>query len=253
MIEFKAHLLQPASIVVVALLVACGAPHNPHEGTKSPAAAVRDFPTFPGAIWDGDITAQEEDGQLTWIVSWTAPAAESEVRLFFIRTLGESGWHLSQGDSAHEFRLLREEFKLRGYLRLGKPEFGESGIGVTLGIRDPKLRQKGCLKALPWLPSYPGAEVRGCTLVHIPGARSFSLLAATHDDVALANQTLSNALLSTGWTREPGILGVLVFRHEGGAREAARIIWGPDPSGSLPTGFLLSIDLPETALSELPQ
>src|SRR5262249_18246097 len=49
------------------------------------------------------------------------------------------------------------------------------------------------------------------------------------------------------------IVGVLVFRHQSGERETARVIWGPDPTGHLPTAFMVSIDLPEAALSELPQ
>ncbi len=48
------------------------------------------------------------------------------------------------------------------------------------------------------------------------------------------------------------IAGVLVFRRASGPGETARVIWGPDPGGSLLTGFMLSIDLPESALSELP-
>ena len=238
---------------MVALLTAFGAPHNRPESVPSPAAAVRGFPTFPGATWDGDITSQEEDGQVVWVVSWTAPSAESGVRQYFVRTLGQSGWQFGQGKSVHELTLRRENLKLRGYLRFGQPEVGEKGTGVTLGIRDPRPRKNRCLEALPWLPRYPGAEVRGCDLVHVPGSRSLSILAATHDDVVLAALTLDHSLLATGWTSEPGILGVLVFQHQRGARETARVIWGPDPSGHLPTGFLLSIDLAETALTELPQ
>ena len=115
---------------------------------------------------------------------------------------------------------------------------------MTLGIRDPRRRQNGCLKAVPWLPIYPGDEVRSCDLVHIPGARSLSVLAATPDDVELAHRTLGHALLLAGWTSEAPVMGVLVFRHKSGARETARVIWGPDPTGHLPTAFMLSIDLP---------
>ncbi len=253
MIEFKTYLRWRRSIVVVAMLVACGAPQSRPESASNAAAAVRGFPTVAGATWDGDITTQEEDGQLTWVVSWTAPAAESEVRQFFMRTLGHAGWHWAQADSAHELRLRREDLKVRGYLRFGHPEFGEAGTGVTLGIRDPRPRKNGCLTALPWLPSYPGAEVRSCDLVHVPGARSLSILAATADDAELADRTLGRALLSAGWTSEPGVLGVLVFNHQSGAHEQARVILGPDPIGHLPTGFMISIDLPEAALKELPQ
>lgn len=95
--------------------------------------------------------------------------------------------------------------------------------------------------------------MRSCDLVHVPGARSLSILAATRDDAALADRTLGRALLSAGWTTEPAILGVLIFRHKSVARETARVIWGPDPAGHLPTAFMISIDLPEAALSELPQ
>ena len=253
MIEAKSHLRWGGSIVVIALLIACGAPHNHPEKSANAAAAVRGFPTFSGAIWDGDITTQESDGQMTWLVSWTAPSTDLEVRHFFIRTLGQFGWRFDPGNSAHELKLRREDLKLRGYLRFGPPESGKGGTGVTLGIRDPRRRTNGCLKALPWLPSYPGADVRGCDLVHIPGTRSLSVLVATRDDMSVANQTLGRALLSVGWTSEPAIVGVLVFRHQSGERETARVIWGPDPTGHLPTAFMISIDLPEAALSELPQ
>jgi len=148
---------------------------------------VRGFPSIPGATWDGDVTTQEGDGQLTWVVSWTAPSPESAVRRFFMRTLGQVGWQFGSGSSAHELRLQREDSKLRGLLRFGQPEFGKSGTGVTLGIRDPRQRQNGCLKAVAWLPIYSGAEVRSCDLVHIPGARSLSVPAATADDVELAD------------------------------------------------------------------
>lgn len=133
----KAHLRWRSSIVVVALLAACGAPHNEPETSSNAAAAVRGFPTIPGATWDGDITTQEGDGQLTWVVSWTVPSPESGVRLFLMRTVGQAGWQFSQGKSAHELTLRRDDLKLRGYLRFGQPEFGEAGTGVTLGIRDP--------------------------------------------------------------------------------------------------------------------
>jgi len=253
MIKSKTCLRWPSSVLVVALLVACGAANDRPASGRSAAAVVRAFPTFPGANWDGDITTQEPDGQLTWVVSWTALPAESEVRRFFLRTLGRFGWQVGQGSSAHELRLRREDLQLRGYLRFGQPEFGEAGTGVTLGIRDPRPRKNGCLKALPWLPAYPGAEVRGCDLVHVPGARSLSVLAATKDDAALADQTLGRLLRADGWTSEPAVLGVLVFRQQSGTRYTARVIWGPDPYGHLPTAFMLSIDLPEASLSELPR
>ena len=169
------------------LLAACGAPHSRPESSSNAAAPVRGFPSIPGATWDGDVTTQEGDGQLTWVVSWTAPSPESAVRRFFMRTLGQVGWQFGSGSSAHELRLQREDSKLRGLLRFGQPEFGKSGTGVTLGIRDPRQRQNGCLKAVAWLPIYSGAEVRSCDLVHIPGARSLSVPAATADDVELAD------------------------------------------------------------------
>ena len=240
-------------VMAVALLAACGAPRNPHANGLSAAAVVRGFPTFPRATWDGDITTQEADGQLTWVVSWTAPSAESEVRRFFLRTVGGFGWLISGASSPDELTLRHADLQLRGYLRFGQPEFGEAGTGVTLGIRDPRPRKNGCLKALPWLPAYPGAEVRGCDLVHVPGARSFSVMAATRDDAALADQTLGGVLLADGWTNEPPVLDVFVFGRQSAASETARVIWGPDPLGHLPTAFMLSIDLPEAALNELPQ
>src|SRR5262249_50929782 len=212
MIGSRTHLRWRSSVILVALLAACGAPHNDTVSSSNAAAAVRGFPTFPGATWYGDIATQEEDGQLTWVVSWTAPSPESEVRRFFMRTLGQFGWQFGPGNSTHELRLQREDIGLRGLLRLGQAEFGKAGTGVTLGIRDPRRRQNGCLKALPWLPIYPGAEVRSCDLVHIPGARSLSVLAATSDDVELANQTLGRALLSAGLTSQPPVIGALVFR-----------------------------------------
>jgi hypothetical protein len=241
------------TIVLVALLGACGAPHNHPESGSNAAAAVRGFPTIPGATWDGDITTQEGDGQLTWVVSWTAPSPESGVRRFFMRTLGQFGWQFGSGNTAHDLTLRREDIPLRGYLRFEQPESGKAETGVTLGIRDPRRRKNSCLKTLPWLPIYPRAEVRSCDLVHIPGARSLSVLAATPDDVKLADKTLGRALLAAGWTSEAPVMGVLVFRHMSDAHETARVIWGPDPIGHLQTAFMLSIDLPEAALSELPQ
>jgi len=214
---------------------------------------VRSFPAVQGATWDGDITSQEADGQLTWLVSWTTPAPETGIWQFFRRTLGKSGWRFRPGGSPHELTLWREDMPLRGYLRLGQPEYGTAGTGVTLGVRDPRKRRNGCLNALPWLPTYPHAEVRSCDLVHIPGARSLSVLTATRDDVELADQRLGRALLAAGWTAEPSVIGVLVFRHQDGARETARVIWGPDPAGLLPTAFMISVDLPEAAMTELPQ
>jgi len=245
--------LRPGCILAVMLLMACGAAHDRSEGVPSAAGAARGFPTFPGATWDGDITSQERDGQLVWVVSWSAPSAKAQVRRFFVRILSPSGWQFGQGESINELTLRREDPKLRGYLRFGQPKAGETGTGVTLGIRDPRPRKNRCLEALPGLPQYPGAEVRGCDLVHVPGSRSLSVLAATGDDVALADKTLGRVLSSLGWTSEPAILGALVFRQRGGAGETARVIWGPDPFGRLPTAFMLSIDLPEAALSELPQ
>lgn len=253
MIDSRTCLRWRSSVVVVALLVASGAPHNLPGRGPSAAAVVRGFPTFPGATWDGDITTQEADGQFTWVVSWTVPPAEFEVRHFFMRTLGGFGWQASRGESAHELRLRRADLPVRGYLRFGQPELGEEGTGVTLGIRDPRPHKNSCLKALPWLPTYPGAEVRGCDLVHVPDTRSLSILAATRDDSTLADQILRRVLLADGWTSESPVLDVLVFRQQSGARETARVIWGPDPFGQLPTAFMLSIDLPEAALSELPQ
>ena len=240
-------------LVLVGLLVACGAPPDPPSDSSSAAAVVRGFPAFPGASWDGDITTQEADGQLTWVVSWTAPPAESEVRRFFMRTLNGFGWQVGHGDSAHELTLRRSDLPIRGYLRFGRPELGKMGTGVTLGIRDPRPHKNGCLTALPSLPVYPGAEARQCNLVHTPGARSFTLQAATSDETDLADRTLGRVLLDAGWTTEPPVLGVLVFRQQDGARETARVMWGPDPLGLRPTAFMLSIDLPEASLSELPQ
>ena len=240
-------------LAVVVMLAACGASHARLVRAGEVSAAVRGFPTFPGAIWEGDATAQETDGQLIWIVSWTAPSDEAIVSRFFASILGQSGWRFAPGHTSHELALRRNDPELRGYLRYGKAEFREVGTSVTLGVRDPRPRERGCLKALPWLPHYPGAEILGCDLVHIPGSRSLSILMATSDDFGLARQTLGNAFISAGWTSGPGILGVLEFRHESGGHETARVIWGPDPAGSLLTGFMISIDLPEAALSELPQ
>src|SRR5215831_19244078 len=109
-------------------------------------------------------------------VSWCAPSAKAQVRRFFVRILSPSGWQFGQGESINELTLRREDPKLRGYLRFGQPKAGETGTGVTLGIRDPRPRKNRCLEALPGLPQYPGAEVRGCDLVHVPGSRSLSVL-----------------------------------------------------------------------------
>jgi len=245
------RLLTALSAAVV-LIAACGATHARLVRGGDVAAAVRGFPTFPGAVWEGDVTAQETDGQLIWIVSWTAPSEEATVSRFFASILGRSGWRFARGHTSHELALRRNEPELRGYLRYGKAEFREAGTSVTLGVRDPRPREKGCLNALPWLPRYPGAEVRSCDLVHIPSSQSLSILMATSDDFGIAWQILGNAFISAGWTSGPGIPGGLEFRHEGGGRETARVIWGPDPNGPLPTGFMISIDLPKAALSELP-
>lgn len=240
------------AILISPFLVACGAPSTHTVRNGDAATAVRGFPTFPGAAWDGDATSQEADGQLIWVVSWTARSAESRVRDFYISTLGQSVWQFGAGKSSHELALWRDNPKLRGYLRFRKREAGVAGTDVTLGVRDPRQRPLGCLKALPWLPIYPGAQVRGCDLVHIPGSRSLSVWLATGDDFEVSQQTLTHAFQSAGWTSEPGILAVLVFNHTGPSN-TARVIWGPDPDGLLSTGFMLSIDLPEGALSELPQ
>ena len=240
------------AILISPFLVACGAPSTRAADSGDAATAVRSFPTFPGAAWEGDVTSQEADSQLIWIVSWTARSAESRVRDFYTSTLRRSGWQFGAGKSSHELALWHDNPKLRGYLRFRKREAGGAGTVVTLGVRDPRPRPSGCLKALSWLPMYPGAEGRGCDLVHIPGSRSLSVLLATGDDFEVAQQTLSHAFQSGGWTSEPGILDVLVFSHTGPTYRA-RVIWGPDPEGLLPTGFMLSIDLPEDALSELPQ
>ena len=161
-------------------------------------------------------------------MSWTARSAESRVRDFYTSTLGQSGWQLGAATSSHELTLWHDKPKLRGYLRFRKREAGVAGTDVTLGVRDPRPRPLGCLEALPWLPVYPGAQVRGCDLVHIPGSRSLSVLFATGDDFDIAQRTLSHSFQSAGWTSEPGILDVLVFSHTGPSN-TARVIWGPDP------------------------
>jgi len=240
------------AILISALLVACGAPSAHAVQSGGAATAARSFPVFPGAAWEGDITSQEADGQLIWIVSWTAPSAKSRVSHFYTSTLGQSGWQFRGGDSSHELAPWHDNPRLRGYLRFRKRQTGLAGTEVTLGVRDPRPLPLGCLKALPWLPIYPGARVRSCDLVHIPGSRSLSVLLATRDDFEVSHQTLTHAFQSAGWTSEPGILDVLVFSQTG-PTYTARVIWGPDPDGLLSTGFMLSIDLPEGALSELPQ
>ncbi len=244
-------------MVALTISFACGAAQAGVPIGSNSAGAVRGFPTFPGAEWEGDVTAEEADGQLVWVMSWTARAAEPEVRRYFLigsglRSLGRSGWQVRPGATPHELALRRGEGGLRGYLRLRAADLGQTGTAVTLGIRDPRRRPNTCLSALPWLPSYPGARVRGCDAVHVPGARSLSVLMATNDPLDVARRNLDRALRSAGWTSDVTILGVLVFRRATGPDETARVIWGPDPGGSLSTGFMLSIDLPEAALSELP-
>ena len=78
--------------LVASFLVGCGAPSISALRNVDAATAVRSFPSFPCATWEGDITSQEADGQLIWIVSWTAQSAESRVRDFYTSTLGRSGW-----------------------------------------------------------------------------------------------------------------------------------------------------------------
>jgi hypothetical protein len=250
--------MKTLAIALVALVTGCGAATRAGVPNSSDSAgAIRGFPTFPGAAWQGDVTAEEADGQLIWVVSWTAPAAEPDVRRHFLsgpghRSLIRSGWQVGPGASPHELALRRGVDRLRGYLRLRAADLGQTGTAVTLGIRDPWRRPNTCLNALPWLPRYPGARVRGCDLVHVPGGRSLAVLMATDDPVDVARRNLDRALRSAGWTSDATIVGVLVFRRASGPGETARVIWGPDPGGSLSTGFMLSIDLPEAALSELP-
>lgn len=95
----------------------CGAPSISALRNVDAATAGRSFPSFPGATWEGDITSQEADGQLIWIVSWTAQSAESRVRDFYTSTLGQSGWQLEAGKSSHQLGLWHDDAMLRGYLR----------------------------------------------------------------------------------------------------------------------------------------
>jgi hypothetical protein len=153
------------AILISSFLVACGAPSTRAARAGGAATAVRSFPTFPGATWEGDVTSQETDDQLIWIVSWTARSAESRVRDFYISTLGQSGWQFGAGKSSNELDLWHDNPKLRGYLRFRKREAGVAGTDVTLGGRDPRPRPVGCLKALPWaadLSGGPGTRLRPC-------------------------------------------------------------------------------------------
>src|SRR5262249_31156487 len=118
------------------------------------------LPDLPRCELGGDITTQEADGQLTWVVSWTAPLAESEVRRFSMRTLGRFGWQVGQASSAHELRLRREDLQLRGYLRFGQPEFGEAGGRGAARHPDPPPAQQRRPEAHPPLASLPRADGR---------------------------------------------------------------------------------------------
>src|SRR5262249_8363891 len=146
-------------------------------GAASPlAAVVRGFPTYPGASWNGDLVGKEADGQMIWLVGWTAHADERSVQRFFMGTLAHLDWDVATGNEGPQFRLgLRGDPPLRGFLRFGSPEFGERGTGVTLGLRDPITRHLDCAEAIAGLPIYPGAAVRECDLTHTPGHVNFSL------------------------------------------------------------------------------
>ncbi len=162
------------------LVAGGGAGRLPAGAASAPVAVVRGFPTYPGASWNGDLAGQEADGQMIWLVGWTAPADEKSVRRFFMANLAHLDWDVVTRDDRHQISLRhRGEPRLRGYLRFGPPEFGERGTGVTLGLRDPDTRHLDCAEAVAGLPIYPGVAVRECDLTHTPGHVNFSLFLAT--------------------------------------------------------------------------
>jgi hypothetical protein len=154
--------LLTALLAAVVLIAACGAPHARLVRGGDVAAAVRGFPTFPVAVWEGDVTAQETDGQLIWIVSWTAPSEEATVSRFFASILGRSGWRFAPGHTSHELALRRNEPELRGYLRYRKADFREAGTSVTLGVRGPRARKRlpQCTAVAAPLPGVRGPRLR---------------------------------------------------------------------------------------------
>lgn len=204
------------------------------SGDSGAAAVVRAFPVYPGATWDGETTSQEADGQLVWVRNWTAPAGEIELRRFFVSYLAQLNWHVVSHDS-HQLSLrYMGVTPLRGYLRFGSPEWGEKGIGVMLGLRDPRHRRPACDVAVPGLPVYPGAAVRECALTHIPGDLNFSLFLASPDKSSAVGEVYSRMLEDSRW------------------HSSTRLHLGPDIAGELATGMMVSVDLPEGALTDLP-
>lgn len=204
------------------------------SGDSGAAAVVRAFPVYPGATWDGETTSQEADGQLVWVRSWTAPAGEIELRRFFLRHLAQLKWQVVSHD-LHQFSLrYMGVTPLRGYLRFGSPEWGKKGVGMTLGLRDPRQRQPACEAAVPGLPVYPRAAVRECELTRVPGGLSFSLFMASSDEPSAVGEVYSRMLEHSRW------------------HGSTRLLLGPDIAGELATGLMVSIDLPEGALTDLP-
>ncbi len=216
----------------------------PAGAASAPAAVVRGFPTYPGASWNGDLAGQEADGQMIWLVGWTAPADENSVQRFFMADLAHLDWDVVTGDDRHQISLRhRGEPPLRGYLRFGPPEFGERGTGVTLGLRDPGRRPLDCAEAVAGLPIYPGAAVRECDLTHTPGHVNFSLFLASPDASSFVWQRYTRLLVDAGWHGSGTVPGAQLMSDETG--RTARLILGPDIAGQLETGMMVSIDLPE--------
>lgn len=228
-------------------LVASGGPGRwPAAGgaPSPPAAVVRGFPTYPGASWSGDLVVQQADGQMIWLVGWTAPADEKSVQRFFMAALAHLDWDVATRNERQQISLRhRGEPPLRGYLRFGPPEFGERGTGVSLGLRDPETRHLDCAEAVAGLPIYPGAAVRECDLTHTPGHVNFSLFLATTEASSVVWRSYTKLLVAAGWHSSGTIAGAHLMSDATG--RTARLILGPDIAGQLETGMMVSIDLPE--------
>lgn len=218
----------------------------------TPAGVVSGFPTYPGASWDGDLVAQEADGHMVWLVSWTAPADEESVHRFFIASLSHLDWVVvGPSDERHQISLRHQgRPPLRGYLRFGPPEYGERGTGVTLGLRDPKTRRVDCAEAVAGVPMYPGATVRECDLTHTPGHVNFSLFLGISEAPSVVWPSYTRLLVDAGWHSGGAIAGAQLMSDAAG--RTTRLILGPDIAGQLETGMMVSVDLPEESLAELP-
>lgn len=76
--------------------------------------------------------------------------------------------------------------------------------------------------------------VRECELTHVPGDLSFSLFLASPDESSAVGEVYSRMLEHSRW------------------HGLTRLVLGPDIAGELATGLMVSVDLPEGTLTDLP-